>query len=147
MATRRVIKGALGNFLGTYVSRYSNYNGYLLFGFLVTDLDELRINLLGQEVREPSTPTSAAVSSAVGKFDDQRRKAHLAASQVREAWLTIRKLPGSKQGSVNGHSCSGFNVSFSAEATMDDGKHYEKQRVVFMAPHNAEIESRSGYAI
>ena len=47
MATRRVIKSVLSNFLGTYVSRYSEYDGYLLFGFLVADFDEL-MNLMGQ---------------------------------------------------------------------------------------------------
>ena len=56
MASRRVIKGVLGNFLGTYVSRYSDYDGYWLFGFLVGDLGELRINLLGQSVSDPDTP-------------------------------------------------------------------------------------------
>jgi hypothetical protein len=143
MATRRVIKGVLGNFLGTYVSRYSDYNGYLLFGYLVADLGELRINLLGQRATELDTPTNAAALSAAAKFDAQRQKAGLASSQVREAWLTIRRLAGLEQGSVNGHSCSGFNVSFSAEATMDDGKHYEKKRMVFIAPHDPQVESRS----
>ena len=35
MPTRRVIKSVLHNFLGTYTSRYSDYNGYWLFGFMV----------------------------------------------------------------------------------------------------------------
>ncbi len=34
MATRRAINGVLGNFLGTYVSRYSDYDSYWLFGFI-----------------------------------------------------------------------------------------------------------------
>ncbi len=78
MATRRIIKGVLGNFLGTYVSRYSDYDGYLLFGFLVGDFAELRINLLGQSVADPDSPLGVAVLTAVAKFEDQRAKAHLA---------------------------------------------------------------------
>jgi hypothetical protein len=146
MATRRVIKGVLENFLGTYVSRYSDYDGYLLFGFLVDDLGdrgELKVNLLVQGVRDPDTPTGIAALSAAAKFEDQRQKAGLAPSQVRDAWLTIQRLPGLVSGAVNGHSCSGFNLSFSAGATMDDGKRYERKRVVFVAPHNAAVELRS----
>jgi hypothetical protein len=144
MATRRVIKGVLENFLSTYVSRYSDYEGYLLFGFLVGDFAELRINLLGQSVSEPLSPMGVVVLSAIAKFEDQRRKAGLADSRIREAFLTIRQLPGSVSGSINGHNCPGFNVSFLAEAVMDDGKRYERDRVVFVAPHQPAVELRSG---
>ena len=74
MATRRVIKCVLGNFLGTYTSRYSDFGGYWLFGFLVADLAELQINLLGQDVSDPASPSGVAISSAVAKFDEQREK-------------------------------------------------------------------------
>jgi hypothetical protein len=37
-----------------------------------------------------------------------------------------------------------FNGSFLAEAVMDDDKHYERKRVVFVAPHQAGVELRSG---
>src|SRR3989442_987351 len=82
------------------------------------DLGEVRINLLGQSVSDLDTPMGVAVLSAVAKFEDQRRKAGLAPSQVRDAWLTIRRLPGLAWGSVNGHSCAGFNLSFLAAAMM-----------------------------
>ena len=48
MASRSVIKSVLWNFLGTYMSRYSDYDGYWLFGFLIEDMGELEINILGQ---------------------------------------------------------------------------------------------------
>lgn len=143
MTTRRVIKGVLGNFLGTYVSRYSDYDGYLLFGFLVRDLGELRINLLESHVDDPHTPVGVAVLSAAAKFEDQYRKAGLQRSQIRDAWLTIRRLPGVDWGSVNDHSCAGFRVSFLIRAVMDDNKCYERERVAFVAPHDARVELRS----
>ena len=43
---RRIIKGVLHNFIGTYTSRYSDYDGYWLFGMVVRDVAELRIDLL-----------------------------------------------------------------------------------------------------
>ncbi len=144
MATRRVIKGVLGNFLGTYVSRYSDYNSYLLFGYLVGTLTELRINLLGQDTSEPHSPTGVAVLSAIARFEDQRRKAGLAATQIREAALTIRQLPGQVSGEIYGHSCPGFNVSFLAEAVMDNGKRYRQSKVEFIAPQEVMVRIGRG---
>src|SRR4051794_17775759 len=100
MATRKVIRGVLSNFLSTYVSRYSDYDGYWLFGFLVSDLGELRIDLLVPIVGDPDTPLGAAIRSAAAKFADQAGKAGLTRSQVRDAWLAILRLPGPVGGSV-----------------------------------------------
>src|SRR4029077_7714090 len=111
MATRRAIRGVLGNLLGTYTSRYSDYDGYWLFGFLVADLVELRIDLLATAVDDSHMPTGVAAQLAVERFDDQMRKAGLKRSQVREACVTIRRLPGMAEGSVNRHSCTGYRVS------------------------------------
>ncbi len=146
MATRRIIRGVLGNFLGTYTSRYSDYDGYWLFGFLVGHLGELRIDLLAPTVSQPDSPCGVAIRSAAAKFEDQLRKAGLGRSQVREAWLTIRKLAASFEGSVNGHPCRGHNLGFSVWVVTDGGKRYEREQVVFVAPHNPEMEWRSGRA-
>jgi len=136
----------LGNFLGTYTSRYSDYRGYWLFGFLVADLDELRIDLLASPAAEADSPLGVAVRSAAAKFANQVQKAGLVRPQIRDAWLTIRKLAGPATGSVNGVPCAGHNVSFSAGAVMDGGRRYEREQVLFVAPHNAEVELRSGRA-
>ena len=141
--TRRAIRGVLAAFLGTYVSRYSDYHGYWLFGFLVADLGELRINLLEHPAGESDDPLGLAVQSAVAKFADQLQKAGLVRPQVREAWLTIRKLPRPAVGLVNSVSCTGHDVSFSAMATMAAGRRYEREQIVFVAPHNAEVEARN----
>ncbi len=147
MPTRRLIKGVLGNFLDTYVSRNSDYDGYLLFGFLVGDIGEMIINLLEQSVSRPDSPKAVALSSAAAKFEDQRRKAGLDPSQVHQASLKIRRLPGVESISVNGHSCAGFKLRFLAEAVMDDGRRYERERVVFVAPHDPRVELRSARVI
>ncbi len=143
MATRRVIKSVLQSFLGTYTSRYSDYDGYWLFGFLVADLGELRINLLGQNVGDPASPVGVATSLAVTKFEEQRRKSDLAPSHIHEAWLTIQRLPGERKWWASDHWSAGFNIRFSALAVMENGKRYERECDVFVAPHNPEFESRS----
>ncbi|MCL4205293.1 MAG: hypothetical protein KJ000_22650 [Pirellulaceae bacterium] len=143
MVTRRAIRGVLGNFLDTYTSRYTEYDGYWLFGFIVTELAELRIELLTPTSDASDAPLETAVRSAVAKFADQAQKAGLVRPQVRDAWLTIRKLPGPAKGSINGVPCAGHNVSFSAGAVMDGGRRYEREQVVFVAPHNPNVELRS----
>jgi hypothetical protein len=62
---------------------------------------------------------------------------------VRTACLTIRRLSGEICGSIDGLPCRGDNVSFSAEAMTEAGRRYERERVVFAAPHDPEFELRS----
>ena len=52
-------------------------------------------------------------------------------------------MPGPVVGSVNGVSCAGHNGSFTAEAVIEGGRRYVREQVVFVAPHNAEVELRS----
>lgn len=146
MATRRAMRGVLGNFLGTYMSRYTDFDGYWLFGFLIGDLGELRIDLLAPSVGTPSTPFDVAARSAAARFEDQLRKAGLTRSQVCEAWLVLRKLPATIEGSVNGQPCIGHQLLFSAEAVTDNDRCYRREQGVFVAPHNAKVEGRSGRA-
>ena len=35
MPSRKMLKGVIRGFLGTYVSRYSEFDGRLLFGFVI----------------------------------------------------------------------------------------------------------------
>jgi hypothetical protein len=143
MPTRRVIKSVLNGFLGTYTSRYSDCDGYWLFGFLVAELGELRIDLLAAPTDDSVTPLNLAIRSAAAKFEDQLHKADLVRPQIREAWLTIQKLPGLAAGEINGVPSAGHNVRFLAGAIMDGGRRYEREQVVFVAPHNAKVELRS----
>ena len=143
MPSRRVIKGILGNFIGTYSSRYSDYTGFWLFGFLVRDLAELQIDLLAPKCTESDSPRGVAIRTALAKFEDQLRKAGLAKSDLRQASLKLKKLDVPVEGSVNGHLCSGFNLSFSCNVLTKGGKHYEREQTVFAAPHDAKIEIQS----
>jgi hypothetical protein len=143
MPTRRVIRGVLGTFLGSFTSRYSDYHGYWLFGFLVADLTSWGIDLLNPNVDEEDTPKGRARFLAVRTFAKQVTHAGLDPSRVREAWLAIRRSPEWFEGQVNGHTCRVFYVSFSVEAVMDDGRRYEQERNLVIAPHNPAVEMQS----
>jgi hypothetical protein len=133
MPTRRVIKGVLVNFLGTYVSRNSRFGDFLLFGYLVDEPGEVRLDLLGHPIVDSAIPSGFAVRSAIDKFDAQRRKAGLDASLIRSATLTITRPPEVVRGTI-GYLCDGFNVRFHVEAVMDNGRRFEHSRVEFIVP-------------
>jgi hypothetical protein len=143
MATRRLIKGVLGNFLGTYVSQMARYRGQLLFGHLIEELSELRINLLGQPTGDPDSPIGTAIQIAVTRFEEQRRRAQLRHEWLREAWLTLHRPPDLVYGTINGHTCAGFLMRFVATAVLDTGSRYERERVEFIAPHETVAALRS----
>jgi hypothetical protein len=75
MAKRKVVKSVLRNFLGTYMSRYSDYRGYWLFGFLVSDLLESEFDLLDRGAGDSETPLAIAERLAATRFEDELRKA------------------------------------------------------------------------
>jgi hypothetical protein len=142
MATRRVIKSVLRSFLGTYTSRYTDYEGYWLFGFLVEDIGELEFDLLSQG-GNLDTPLATAEQLAIVKFADQVRKAGLKPEWVTEARLGITKRPDAIRGSVNGRVCDGYEVYFRVSSKMDDDRHYACEQVSFVAPHNPQVEKKS----
>ena len=144
MKSRRIIKGVLHNFLGTFTSRYSDFDGYWVFGFLVNEMDGLRVDLLAIDVEDTSaTPSGFARRLAAQKFLEQIAKAGLPRTRLREARLTAATSPVSKVGVVNGCTCVGYEVKFRANAITDLGKTYESTMCLFVAPHNSEIELRS----
>ena len=138
------IKGALHNFLETYTSRYSDYDGYWIFGMLIRELEQFNIDLLntGDDVSD-ITPITAAVQFARANFKDQMEKAGLSLSCIREANLAVIKSPDLRIGIVNGHRSAGFDVSFVAKAVSHQDKTYARKKSVFVAPHDPDTERRS----
>ena len=78
MSSRRIIKGVLHNFLVTFTSRYSDFEGYWVFGFLVADMDTVAINLLDASTESADDkPLTFAKRLAVQRFAEQIAKAGL----------------------------------------------------------------------
>ncbi|MHB1033936.1 MAG: hypothetical protein ACYC35_06360 [Pirellulales bacterium] len=148
MANRQKMSSVLHNFLGTYTSRYSDYNGYWLFGMLVDHVDSLDVDLLHADKSSvENTPLAFAKRLAAEKFADQLGKAGLFKSSLREARLSITKSPVVTHGPVNGHVCAGHEVRFAARAVSDRGKACERTTSVFVAPHDRRVEVRSARAM
>ena len=143
MPSRRVLKGVLTNFLGTYMSRYSDHQGYWLFGFLVAKLESEEFGLLDQNRGGSIEPMDVARVVAARQFAEQVAKSGLDFARVRDARLLIERLPGAVVGTVNGHPCSGFKVRFRATAISDTDRRFESEKIVWVAPHDECVERRS----
>jgi hypothetical protein len=148
MSSRRIIEGVLHNFLGTFTSRYSDFDGYWVFGFLVKDMESLRIDLLGAiAVDATATPLAFARQLAAQKFTEQITKAGLPRSRFQEAHLEITKSPHKRLGTINGWRSSGYDFRFGARAITDLGKEYDSVATIFVAPHDPKVEGRSSRAV
>ena len=143
MGKWRRVCGVLNNFLDTYTSRYTDYRGYWLFGFIVAELTELRIDLLAAEAADVSHPRALMSQLAAAKFQDQLLKWQIDRAQLTAAWLRVDRHPDDVLGHVNWHPCTGFQISFMAEALTSNGQHCKRSRMVWVAPHNPLVELQS----
>jgi hypothetical protein len=144
MKIRRQITGALCGLIDTYASRYSDYDGYWIFGLLVREADSFSFDLLHEESKSRFSPVVAhAHQLARLKFQEQLERAHIPSACVSEAKIVIQKLGDSKVGPVNGLMMNGHQVSLAAEAVSDLGKKYRAEKFLFVAPHDPRVELRS----
>ena len=143
----RAIKGASRNFLGTYTSRYSDYDGYWLFGQIVDKLADLHTDLVVPHTTLlERTPLLAVSIYARIKFADQVHKAGMALSSLREANLRVNKSklavtrlpPAWSSGSARG----GYDVQFMVTVRLVSGRAYSAGAIAFVAPHNPSLEQR-----
>jgi hypothetical protein len=140
--TRRVLSGVLQGFIGTYTSRYSHFDGYWLFGFLVSDFAHLEVDLLNEPSAALSTAEGRARFLAILKFREQLGRAGLPVTNVARATLTIDRGEPSVQ-LAGERARAGFSMRFRCRATVDKGRIFEHAKDVFVAPHDPRCESQS----
>jgi hypothetical protein len=144
MIRRRCLRAVLHNYLSTLTSRYSDLDGYWILGLLVDDLETTTVDLMTESsVDHPSKAWATFIRLARDKFQEQLAKQRITISFVRAAVLEIKKPLTLSEGYVNGHVRAGYDVAFSARVKSDLHTVYASEMSVFVAPHNADIESRS----
>jgi hypothetical protein len=143
MPTRRALNGVLYGFLGTYMSRYSDYRGYWLFGFLIGGPNVLVFDLLCG-VDQSDTPEAHAGYLARRKFAEQLEKSGFHRSSVGDASLRIeRRLDTVERVVVGSVRRTGFDLRFSATVVADNGRSFHRAAEMFVAPHDASLEHPS----
>ncbi|QIF03516.1 hypothetical protein [Roseimicrobium sp. ORNL1] len=141
MPSRRVIAGVLHNFLGTFTSRNSDFGGYWLFGFLVSEAEPHVFDLLGEAAVDEASPAAVfAHRLAAQQFAEQMAKVGLPRDRIREACVVITRT---RIGVINdcGRSC--YELRFRADAVDDLSTAYERKVSILVAPHDPAIEGRS----
>ena len=142
--TRRAIKGVLHNFLRTYTSRYSDYDGYWLFGLVAAQLGDVRVDLCADPpAGRVLTPLAALTEFARRKFREQLDKAGVPRRYIGEAELRVTRSDASTHGPVNGRWSDGHDFTFTVRAVSDRRTTFQDQVTVFVALHDATLESRS----
>ena len=135
----------LRNFLGTLTSRYSDWHGYWVFGFVVNDLERLDHDLLIPVASSHGeTPLAHIRSLATMKFLEQLSKARLNPIRIREATLVLERLAGRVEIQLAyPYAADGYRVRFMVGAITDLGKVYECAQIVAVAPHDPVHEFQS----
>lgn len=140
MASGRVLKCVLHNFLGTFASRHSDFRGYWLFGQLPAELDRWEVDLRGAAPTEDE-PLDFAMRLAIRRFEEQLAKAGLGMSVVREAVLScVRVEPA--LGLQGDFEVQGHRVELRVRVVTDRGRVVEHHHTMFVALHDPSRERR-----
>ncbi|MCL2726396.1 MAG: hypothetical protein FWD69_18400 [Polyangiaceae bacterium] len=109
-ARRRSIPSVLHNFLDTLSSRYSDYDGYWIFGLVISDLNCSTISLVAGALTTSGSPSWCAfVTLARSRFADQA-KMNSVTSFIRRAELSIERGPSHLE-TVSGQTRNGYDVA------------------------------------
>jgi len=140
VASGRVLKCVLHNFLGTLASRHSDFRGYWLFGQHPAELDRWKVDLRGAATAGDE-PLGFAMRLAILRFEEQLAKAGLGMSVVREAMLScVRVEPA--LGLQGGCEVRGHCVELRVRVVTDRGRLVEHHHTMFVAPHDPSRERR-----
>jgi hypothetical protein len=133
------------------MSRYSEFNGYWLFGYLVPHSMPLEIDLLASHMGL-ATPVETAAHIAEMKFADQLRKAGIDKSVLRTArlritcspdWTRCQVLRVTITSPVHFVERNCYTVTFLAEAEFSNGHRAAVERSALVAPHDPFVETCS----
>ena len=143
MPSSRILGAVLHNFLGTLISRYSDYGGYWLFGCVVEDLAETDVDLFGVSSTDEANPVNALRALARLRFQEQLAKSGLPRQRVSNAVLHWRRSKLMTVPSVWGPK-PGYQVVLEAVARLTSGKAFTRTKSEYVLAHNPNLEQRSG---
>ena len=139
---QRILRSVLAGFLGTYTGRYSEYQGFWLFGFLELQ-SPLEVNLLNKS-KSTASYESIASDLARVKFSEQLQKHGFEVSIIRHAVLTLSSEAQAVTRMAGDFAREGFDTIFRVSVVTGTEKRLEDVKIVFVAPHDERFERRSG---
>jgi hypothetical protein len=133
MPTHRAIKALLDNFLGTFSSRYSDHNGFWIFGLWVSEHDSLLIDLLSPQSSADSVSSSMA-NLAKSKFADQVTKAGFCPASFSMAQVSLARSADLVDGHAGNRPARGYRVTLTAQVVGASGREYSATCSFFAEP-------------
>lgn len=130
---RGVTRGAIGGFLGTFTSRYSDHGGYWLMGFLAADFQPRSIDLCVAG----AGASGVTASMARRRFREQVDKSPLDWARIQAATLLIED-----GGPAQRWRRAGMILVFRVRVVLVDGRTCVGVARVFAAPHDPRLERR-----
>jgi hypothetical protein len=142
MQRRRIgrLRGAMHNFLETFTSRYSSYNGYWLFGYLVADLRFLHIDLLDDLPAMSQGPVEVAAVLARHRFREQVERSGRIHGILSAVLVLEREQPCER--TVGPYRRQGHTVRLTVRACIG-ATNVESTARIFVSPHDRSMESQS----
>ena len=142
MPPARALRSVAHNFLGTFMSRYTDFDGYWLFGFIVERVPKATIDLLDQADADSSDPVAVFRAAAQSKFQEQLAKAGFGRDRLSGAELRWLRSDLEMVPSVWGPR-PGYKVT--AEVLVGTvRRQFSRVASEFILAHNPDLERRSG---
>jgi hypothetical protein len=149
MPRRREVLSVLRGFVGTFLSRYSEFDGYWLFGFLVPEPREWGVDLLPVEPgpahgRHSADPLTWARHLAKRLFADQCRKGAYPVSWLSTATLELHIAGPVDEELTDPIHLAGrpvYRVRAVASVTSDLGRGYSVTGEVLVCPFDPESDA------
>lgn len=140
----RALKSVLHNFLGSFTSRYTDYNGYSFWGFVLPYLDFYEIDLLKRNKNYTENILLNEFSDLANRiFLDQLGKHRIETYEILKAKLIFTIVDSSQTIDVNGYLTNASTIKVYAEAQTGLYRIYDKTMYITVAKHNPEIEFKS----
>lgn len=134
----------LYNYLETFTSRYSDYDGYWFFGLLFHQLDGFSIELVSSiSMPRDDLVTIWFCAEARSRFAELIERERIPPEFVRNASLASRLLSAEVIGSIAGRPVAGSVFRLTTLVTSDLGVDYRREKDLFVAPHDSTREHRS----
>ena len=143
MPRRRLLNGVLDNLLDLLVSRYTDYDGYWLFGLLTSEHKPIKLSLIRPQGTLQHPVEHYLEHLAHAKFEHLLLRSGLLASHVTAAGLVLTRSETQVNRIAGQHVRWGYMMTLEAWASSDLGRTYRRKRGVFVSPHDPRFEHRS----
>lgn len=138
------MRSVVDNFLATFKSRNTDFDGYWAYGFIIERMrDELQIDLINQNESAVSAAEGMIISLARNRFVAQVAKARLDLAFIQNALLVIRNSGTRGTCWINDSQTTGSELILTVEVIMDNDRRYSGSETICVAQHDASRERRS----